>query len=191
MAESPGQMITTSFMRVILQCVFCSIMGAAVGWGETPAEAGARPLRTEFTTSIIQGRVTGDAQAYPVQGVKPPPFERPQDTWAFQSCISPHGYLVPRIPRGKRGEVFFEVRNCGTSTSITVELSVTTCPVDVLCQLPKREVTVDPAGFHTSEGIVAVVDIPGTMKFGRYPLQIKGVSSDRTRYLDLAFDVTN
>lgn len=191
----PGQMIRGPFVRLALQSGLCLllIIGTAVVCGETYAYAGEYSLAATGLANTARGQVEKAARVLPVQGVRPPSMDRIPDTWAFQSCISPHGYLVPRITQGKRGQIGFGVVHCSgnsASTSITVELSVVECPVDALCQLPKREVTVDQAGFHTSDGIVVVVDVPDTMQFGRYPLRIKGVSLDRTRYLDLAFDVT-
>jgi len=126
----------------------------------------------------------GGASVQLVQGVMPPRFEGTPDTWVFEQCISPHGYLNTTVPQGKRAEIAFSVRNCGVRTSFAIELEVVSCPVGMDCQLPKRIVTVDPAGYHVSESFVVVVDVPPGMRPGSYLLQIKGSSGERTRYVN-------
>ena len=79
----------TSLRVVFLGMLYVLVTGS---W-EVSAGVGWPPLNPSTVASAIQSTPTRDAQVYLVQGVKPPQYEGPSDTWVFDMCIQ-HGQMV-------------------------------------------------------------------------------------------------
>jgi hypothetical protein len=179
----------TTSLRVVFLGMLCVIV---TGSWEVSAGVGWPPPNSSTVASATQSIPTRDAQVYLVQGVQPPRYEGPSDTWVFDMCIQ-HGQMLaqPQIRRGQTMPVPFSVQYCGNKGgSFDVELFIVTCPLQVSCQMTNGVSRVDALGFHTADANAVSVSVPFDAPQNiNYHIVIKGVSSNITRYHDLYFTV--